>query len=131
MSACPYPFSSTSTTRAPARTAMVWEPSVLPLSATTTSPTTPSVQSADWAFVIHAANVSDSLRHGMTIDTSTGVPPVGYSGEALPAMLATVRDVITSVPYIETIRRLGPQDHLLTGVNTCFENLDAFLREAL
>src|SRR4029077_4963078 len=51
--------------------------------------------------------------------------------EALSAMLATVRDVITSGPYIETIRRLGPQDHLLTGVNTCFENLDAFLREAL
>src|SRR5689334_22779829 len=57
-------------TRAPRFAAIAWDPSVLPLSATTISPSIPASSSARRAFRMQVASVSDSLRHGMTTDTS-------------------------------------------------------------
>ena len=49
---------------------MACEPSLLPLSATTTSPRTPPFARKRWAFSMHVASVSASFRHGITIDSS-------------------------------------------------------------
>src|SRR5688500_10795830 len=49
---------------------MACEPSVLPLSATITSPSIPAASSARSALPTQVATVSASLRHGMTTDTS-------------------------------------------------------------
>src|SRR6266568_6388021 len=57
-------------TRAPRRLAMAWEPSVLPLSATMVSPAILCSHNARWAFSIQRANVSDSFKQGITMDTS-------------------------------------------------------------
>ena len=71
ISAAPYPRRGTSTTTAPSSRAMSWDPSVDPLSATTTSPTTPSVAKERVAFRMQIARVSASLRQGRTTDSST------------------------------------------------------------
>jgi hypothetical protein len=52
--------------------AMSTELSVLPLSATMISPAMPASDSAVCAFSMQTDRVSASLRHGITIDTSTG-----------------------------------------------------------
>src|SRR5215468_8504544 len=69
-SARPYPRSATLTTRAPIRLAMACEPSVLPLSATITSPWIPAARIAVWHFSTHTVSVSASFRQGMTTETS-------------------------------------------------------------
>src|SRR5690349_1007600 len=71
INAAPYPRRGTSTTTAPSSRAMSWDPSIDPLSATTTSPTTPSVAKERVALRMHAARVSASLRQGRTTDSST------------------------------------------------------------
>ena len=74
-SAAPYPGVGTSTSRAPRRAAICWDPSVLPLSATMTSPVTPSSCMARWAFSTQQASVSASLRQGNKTVSSGGEPP--------------------------------------------------------
>src|SRR5258706_7608045 len=69
-SALPYPRTGTATTRAPAAAARSRDPSVLPLSATITSPLMPYVARAPRACVTQSATVAASFRHGMTIDSS-------------------------------------------------------------
>ena len=49
------PFAAPATTRAPSASAIACEPSVLPLSATTTSPSTPSASSDAGAFAMQVA----------------------------------------------------------------------------
>src|SRR5437763_4857420 len=65
-------------TRAPSRSAMAREPSVLPLSATTISPSTPLASRKRRALAMHAPIVSASSRHGMTMESS------GVIGDTLP-----------------------------------------------
>src|SRR5213083_1211300 len=71
--AAPYPLRATSTTRAPSERAISCEPSVLPLSATTTSPSTPALCSPAWARRTHSPTDSASSRQGITTDTSISV----------------------------------------------------------
>src|SRR6266851_4290048 len=71
--AAPYPRPATCTSRAPSALAIAGEPSVLPLSATTTSPAIPACLIAARAFRMHVASVSASLRQGITTVTSSGV----------------------------------------------------------
>src|SRR5207302_10492961 len=54
------------------RSAIARDESVLPLSATTISPTMLCSRRARRAFSMHLAKVSSSLRQGMTTDTSIG-----------------------------------------------------------
>src|SRR5215469_4791523 len=63
-----------STTRAPASSASCWLPSVLPLSATTTSPLIPLSAMNFTALRTQVATVSASLRHGITTVSSTWTP---------------------------------------------------------
>src|SRR6185503_19273078 len=69
-SALPYPRTGTGTTRAPAAVASSRDPSVLPLSATMTSPLIPYFARASRACFTQSATVAASFRHGMTIDSS-------------------------------------------------------------
>src|SRR5579875_1735944 len=71
ISALPYPFSPTGTTRAPASAASRWLPSVLPLSATTTSPLIPLSARNRLALRTEVATVSASSMQGMTTVSST------------------------------------------------------------
>src|SRR2546425_4718830 len=71
--AAPYPRSAIRTNRAPSALAIAGESSVLPLSATTTSPAIPAFLIAASAFRMHVASVSASLRQGITTVTSSGV----------------------------------------------------------
>ncbi len=71
ISALPYPLSLMGTTRAPASSASCWLPSVLPLSATRTSPSIPLSARNPIALRTHVATVSASLRQGMTTVSST------------------------------------------------------------
>src|SRR3954447_387547 len=59
-----------STTRAPAALAIVCEPSVLPLSATSTSPWMPLRARKPHALAIQDASVSASLRQGIRMVSS-------------------------------------------------------------
>src|ERR1700743_2879700 len=68
----PYPRAGTLTTRAPSFSAMSVEPSVEPLSATTTSPRKPADLNASSALPTQIPIELASLRHGMTTETSTG-----------------------------------------------------------
>jgi len=61
---------------------MSWDPSVDPLSATTTSPTTPSGAKERVALRMQVARVSASLRQGRTTDSST-TAGVGGPGAGL------------------------------------------------
>src|ERR1700693_5470956 len=70
LSAAPYPRSVTRTTRAPHDSAIPIEPSVEPLSATTTSPFIPAFAKAVSAFSMQIATEFASFRHGITTDTS-------------------------------------------------------------
>src|SRR5688572_20497152 len=71
--ALPYPRSGTSTTRAPDSTAIACEPSVLPLSATMTSPSIPSSSIVFTAFLTTTDRASASLRQGITTESSSSV----------------------------------------------------------
>jgi hypothetical protein len=55
-------------TRAPSDLAILIEPSVEPLSATTTSPRTPSGLRAAFALLTQRPTVPDSFRDGITIE---------------------------------------------------------------
>ena len=66
---CRNPAVRTATTRAPSAVAICCEPSVLPLSATTTSPAIERGKRV-YAFWMQTAIVSASLRHGMMIESS-------------------------------------------------------------
>ena len=70
------------TTRAPACVASCCEPSVLPLSATTTSPLTPSRSMLPSALRTQVATVSASSRHGRTTESSHGL--LGAQRSTLP-----------------------------------------------
>src|SRR6266404_2105148 len=69
----PYPRCSTRTTRAPRFSATSIDPSVDPLSATTTSPRSSAARNASIAFETQIPMEFASLKHGITTDTST--PP--------------------------------------------------------
>src|ERR1700727_2711839 len=69
----PHPRAGTLTTRAPSFSAMSVDPSVEPLSATTTSPRSPADLNASSAFPTQIPIELASLRHGITTDTSTGL----------------------------------------------------------
>src|ERR1700693_1164978 len=90
ISALPYPFLLTGTTRAPSSAAMTCDPSVLPLSATMISADRLSFSIACCAFWMHVASVSASLRHGITIETSTacGAKPACCLGDRCATLLA-------------------------------------------
>src|SRR6266567_7266398 len=68
--ALPYPFFSTWTTRAPVRRAISTEPSVEPLSATTTSPEMLEPAKKVSALRMHVSSVSASFKQGITTETS-------------------------------------------------------------
>src|SRR6266481_1805607 len=68
--ALPYPRSATWTTRAPPAAAIACEPSVLPLSAITTSPVQPLRARKARALEMQLAKVSASLRHGIRMVNS-------------------------------------------------------------
>src|SRR5437870_5246732 len=93
MRALPYPFFSTWTTRAPFRRAISMEPSVEPLSATTTSPDTWDRTKKSSAFRMQVSIVSASFRHGITTETSIGreVWALSISFSELSALLGIVR----------------------------------------
>src|ERR1700752_2854669 len=71
ISALPYPLSGIGTPRAPASVASRWLPSVLPLSATSTSPLIPLSSRNPIALRTHVATVSASLRQGRITVSST------------------------------------------------------------
>src|SRR5215831_994789 len=68
--AAPYPRSLTATTRAPSAAASACDPSLDPLSATSTSPTIPALSRNPRAFATHARTVAASLRQGIKIVSS-------------------------------------------------------------
>src|SRR6476659_2883917 len=79
--AAPYPRTGTSITRAPASVASWIEPSVEPLSATSTSPHTFARRSQSLALATQVTIVSASSRHGIRIVSSRhGVDAVGGVG---------------------------------------------------
>src|SRR5580692_4431622 len=105
--ALPYPRSGIGTTRAPASLASCWLPSVLPLSATTTSPLIPLSAMNLTAFRTQVATVSASLRHGITTVSSTWTP-------------AHLRHFVTSYPRLT---RLAVSDyHYLVQRAHCLES---------
>src|SRR5665811_1936793 len=63
---------------------MSWEPSLLPLSATTTSPATPSSRKLASALRITVSRVSASLRQGRTTLSSTSATGSPDSEDGLP-----------------------------------------------
>src|SRR5260370_10554989 len=65
------------TTSALLALASAWEPSVLPLSATTTSPSMPLRARKPRALVMHEARVSASFKHGIKMVNSQGRPIAG------------------------------------------------------
>src|SRR5260370_8118987 len=69
--AAPYPRSATRITHAPCSSAIRIEPSVEPLSATTTSPHSPAAWNAFMALSTQYASEFASFIQGMTTDTST------------------------------------------------------------
>src|SRR5262249_29183321 len=71
LNALPYPFSLTGTSRAPPFLAISMDPSVLPLSATSTSPLMPACSRPSPAFCMQVANVSASFKQGITMVNST------------------------------------------------------------
>src|SRR5688500_3691801 len=77
--------------RAPARSAMDWEPSVEPLSAMMISPWMLADSKARWALRMQVSRVSASLRQGMTTESS------GASGGASGVtVLGTVWNWVTA-----------------------------------
>src|SRR6516162_8801194 len=90
------------TTRAPASSASRWLPSVLPLSATTTSPFIPLSAMNFTALWTQTATVSASLRHGMTTVSSTWTP-------------CCLRDFLTKLPASIAVRRTGLPITLYNG----------------
>ena len=78
---------------------MSCEPSVLPLSATMTSPTIPCSSIARWALSMHVASVSASFRHGMTTDSSITIGSVSSAARATsPSASASVN--VVALPSI-------------------------------
>src|SRR5467141_3160612 len=97
-SAEPYPRASTRTTRAPSFSAISTDPSVDPLSATTTSPRSPARRNASIAFDTQIPTEFSSFKHGITTDTST---PLCASGAILAAFSTfnfPVSPALTSPP---------------------------------
>jgi hypothetical protein len=92
ISALPYPFAGTSTTRAPNAAAMVCDPSVEPLSATITSPEIPCSDRQRCAARMHASSVRASFRQGMTNETSSSVAGACICGEALGVIVVIVKN---------------------------------------
>src|SRR6266478_2760762 len=82
----PYPRASTRTTRAPSFSAISTEPSVDPLSATTTSPRSPFARNASIAFATQIPIEFVSFKHGITTETST--PPSGTTEARREALSA-------------------------------------------
>src|SRR5262245_42995021 len=68
--AAPYPRSLTATTRAPPASASACDPSLEPLSATSTSPAMPALRRNPRAFAMQAPTVAASLRQGIRIVSS-------------------------------------------------------------
>ena len=91
---------------------MSCEPSVDPLSATTTSPTTPSAAKERLALRMQVARVSASFRQGRTTENSTAAGgvrdsasaatelPVGALGSALVAEVVALGDVMTDRSFL-------------------------------
>ena len=102
LSALPYPFSATFTTRAPSACATATEPSVEPLSATMTSPRMPASLRAVFALRTHTPTVSCSLRQGMTTDSSITCPVVASAAtvdsRALLAGISWLRFIVKHPP---------------------------------
>ena len=71
-SALPYPRMGSCTTRAPCAAAISRDPSVDPLSTTTTSPSIAADRIASIAASMQAATVSASFRQGITTDNTGG-----------------------------------------------------------
>src|SRR5262245_19812183 len=82
ISALPYPFDATDTTRAPKFEAKSVEPSVLPLSAMMISPAILESLRKRCAFWMHVATVSASFKHGITMESSTCAPRSFMFGSA-------------------------------------------------
>src|SRR5436305_2969405 len=89
INAAPYPFSFTTTTRAPSSVAIEVDPSVDPLSATITSPMIPWLRSVSTAFRTQLAIVSASLRQGITTEISISAPRGARSGSVSRIALVT------------------------------------------
>ena len=95
--AAPYPRMGTSTTRAPRLSASCCDPSLLPLSATTTSPTTPRSAIARRALATQIPIVSTSSRHGSKTVSSTREPPaLAAAGGVSTSTMGTRRAVATN-----------------------------------
>ena len=109
------------TTRAPAASASSGEPSVEPLSATTTSPSMPSRSIVRSAFPTTIAIDSASFRQGMTTESSScGGPPPGHAasscsrpGQTVAIQRGQARAAQASAPPVDpaSAKSLGALDH--------------------
>src|ERR1700675_2006779 len=78
----PYPRASTRTTRAPSFSAISIDPSVDPLSPTTTSPRSPAEPNALIAFETQIPIEFASFKQGITTDTSSPSSAPGFAAAA-------------------------------------------------
>src|SRR6266478_2000270 len=96
----PYPRCSTRTTRAPRFSATSIDPSVDPLSATTTSPRSSAARNASIAFATQIPIEFASFKHGITTDTSTPASASGAERAAVPALVTPIFSASTDPPCL-------------------------------
>ena len=96
-SAAPYPRTGTSTTRAPAARASSAEPSVEPLSATTTSPSMSFAANVSSTCRTTRATDPASFRQGRTTLTAGGsIREAGLSSPSVPSWIGGMRSITQS-----------------------------------
>src|SRR5277367_2416738 len=98
-SAAPYPRSLTATTRAPCASAISIDPSVDPLSATSTSPRSPAARNAATALSTQNASEFASFKHGSTTVTSSATAPSASPSAPRPkiSVVAISSNIISAI----------------------------------
>src|SRR6202790_3550656 len=109
-SANPYPRCATWITRAPSFSAISTEPSVEPLSATTTSPRSLAARKACIAFSTHTPIEFASFKQGITTDTSAGCASASASTRVEISVL-TAGALPTSTPDYLRSQLLNSDGH--------------------
>src|SRR2546421_12282637 len=104
-------------TRAPFSSAIVCEPSALPLSATMISPAIPELWKAVVALRMQVWRVSASFRQGMTTETSGG-SSVRWMGDGLGLISSWLTVSYTATRLDKVIQSLsGRLDHVVGGAH--------------
>src|SRR5689334_23347877 len=106
------------TTRAPCAIAMACEPSVLPLSAISTSPAAPLRARYDQALSIHRANVLDSFRHGMRMVSSSSAS-LSSEHVAVSATIDAMPAGLNALPITECIYYQVPEGKQESSSSAC------------